>query len=186
MANLNGLRDWVGMAPRMGPESHSYTFPLGRPMSRKAGKQSDIGVFGRKIQIGRVAATLVLYHGQMYYIKCIVRSFHLKRGGLLVMSCKFGSTIWQFFGQIRHFCHCWQVFTIFVKIAFCHPIRIFAKTMANCCQVCHFCQPRHFIRSTSCNLIYIFANPLPIFAIFAIFTIAGRFLLFFVVFAIFV
>ena len=32
------LWDWVGMAPRMGPKSRSCTFPLGRPVSRKAGK----------------------------------------------------------------------------------------------------------------------------------------------------
>ena len=38
-ANLNGLWDWVGMAPRMGPESIHATFPLGRPVSRKAGKK---------------------------------------------------------------------------------------------------------------------------------------------------
>ena len=31
----DGLWDWVGMAPRMGPESCSCTFPLGRPVSRK-------------------------------------------------------------------------------------------------------------------------------------------------------
>ena len=39
MSNLYGLWDWVGMAPRMGPESRSSTFPLGRPVSRKAGKK---------------------------------------------------------------------------------------------------------------------------------------------------
>ena len=33
------LWDWVGTAPRRGPESRSCTFPLGRPMSRKAGKK---------------------------------------------------------------------------------------------------------------------------------------------------
>ena len=33
-----GLWDWVGMAPLMGPESRSCTFPLVRPVSRKAGK----------------------------------------------------------------------------------------------------------------------------------------------------
>ena len=38
VANLYGLWDWVRMAPRMGPESCSCTFPLGRPVSRKAGK----------------------------------------------------------------------------------------------------------------------------------------------------
>ena len=38
MAKLYGLWEWVGMAPRMGPESRSCTFPLGRPVSRKAGK----------------------------------------------------------------------------------------------------------------------------------------------------
>ena len=35
-ANLYSLWDWVGMAPQMGPESCSCTFPLGRPVSRKA------------------------------------------------------------------------------------------------------------------------------------------------------
>ena len=38
VANLYGLWGWVGMAPRMGPESRSCTFPLGRPVFRKAGK----------------------------------------------------------------------------------------------------------------------------------------------------
>jgi len=38
VANLYGLWYWVGMAPRMGPESRSCTFPLDRPVSRKAGK----------------------------------------------------------------------------------------------------------------------------------------------------
>ena len=38
VANLYVLWDWVGMAPRMGPESRSCKFPLGRPVSRKAGK----------------------------------------------------------------------------------------------------------------------------------------------------
>ena len=38
VVNLYGLWDWVGMAPHMGPESHSCKFPLGRPVSRKAGK----------------------------------------------------------------------------------------------------------------------------------------------------
>ena len=36
VAHLYGLWDWVGMAPRMGPESRSCTFSLGRPVSRKA------------------------------------------------------------------------------------------------------------------------------------------------------
>ena len=39
VANLYGLWDWVGMAPCMRPESRSCTFSLGRPVSRKAGKQ---------------------------------------------------------------------------------------------------------------------------------------------------
>ena len=42
VAKLYGLWDWVGMPPRMGPESRSrhipVTFSLGRPVSRKAGK----------------------------------------------------------------------------------------------------------------------------------------------------
>ena len=38
MVNLDRLWDWVGMVPRMRPESHLCTFPLGRPVSRKAGK----------------------------------------------------------------------------------------------------------------------------------------------------
>ena len=38
VVNLDGLWDWVGMVPRMRPESHLCTFPLGRPVSRKAGK----------------------------------------------------------------------------------------------------------------------------------------------------
>ena len=38
VANLYQLWDWVGMAPRMGPESRLCTFSLGRPESRKAGK----------------------------------------------------------------------------------------------------------------------------------------------------
>ena len=40
VANLDGLWDWVGMARRMGPtgKSHLCTLPVGRPMSRKAGK----------------------------------------------------------------------------------------------------------------------------------------------------
>ena len=46
VANLYGLWDWVGiplwllvgMAPRMGPESRSCTFLLGRPVSRKGDK----------------------------------------------------------------------------------------------------------------------------------------------------
>ena len=37
-AILYGLWDWVGMAPHMGTESRLCTFPLGRPVSRKAGK----------------------------------------------------------------------------------------------------------------------------------------------------
>ena len=37
VVSLYGLRDWVGMAPRMGPKYRSCTFPLGRPVSRKAG-----------------------------------------------------------------------------------------------------------------------------------------------------
>ena len=36
VANLYGLWDWVGIAPHMGPESRSCTFPLGWPVSRKA------------------------------------------------------------------------------------------------------------------------------------------------------
>ena len=36
VANLYRLWDWVGMVPRLGPESHSCTFPLGKPVSRKA------------------------------------------------------------------------------------------------------------------------------------------------------
>ena len=39
VANLYGTWDWVGMTPRMEPESCSCTFPLGRPVSRKAGKK---------------------------------------------------------------------------------------------------------------------------------------------------
>ena len=39
VANLNGLWDWVGMAPRMGPKSLSCTFPLGWPVSRCPEKQ---------------------------------------------------------------------------------------------------------------------------------------------------
>ena len=39
VANLYWLQDWVGMAPRMGRESSSCTFPLGRSVSRKAGKK---------------------------------------------------------------------------------------------------------------------------------------------------
>ena len=38
LANLYGTWDWVGMAPCMWPESRSCTFPLGQPVSRKAGK----------------------------------------------------------------------------------------------------------------------------------------------------
>ena len=38
VANLYGLWDWLGMASRMGPESRSCTFPLGKPVSGKAGK----------------------------------------------------------------------------------------------------------------------------------------------------
>ena len=38
VVNLYGLWDWVGMAPCMGPESSLCTFPLGRPVPRKAGK----------------------------------------------------------------------------------------------------------------------------------------------------
>ena len=40
VANLYGLWDWVGMAPGMGPMSpvRACLFPLGRPVSRKAGK----------------------------------------------------------------------------------------------------------------------------------------------------
>ena len=46
VANLYELWDWVGiplwllvgMAPRMGPESRSCTFLLGRPVSRKGDK----------------------------------------------------------------------------------------------------------------------------------------------------
>ena len=36
VANLYWFWYWVGMAPRMGPESRSSTFSLGRPVSRKA------------------------------------------------------------------------------------------------------------------------------------------------------
>jgi len=43
VANLYKLWDWVGMAPRMGPESRSRTFPLGQPVSRKAGKKNPDG-----------------------------------------------------------------------------------------------------------------------------------------------
>ena len=45
MANLYGLCDWVGMAPHMGPESRSSTFPPDRPVSRKAGKSNVLTVF---------------------------------------------------------------------------------------------------------------------------------------------
>jgi len=38
VANLDGLWDWVGMASHMGPESRLCTLPVGRPVSRKAGK----------------------------------------------------------------------------------------------------------------------------------------------------
>ena len=38
VANFYGLWDWVGMAPRMGPGSRSCTFPVGRTVSREAGK----------------------------------------------------------------------------------------------------------------------------------------------------
>ena len=37
VANLYGLWDWEGMAPLLGPESRSCTFPLDWPVSRKAG-----------------------------------------------------------------------------------------------------------------------------------------------------
>ena len=40
VVNLYGLWDWVGMPPRMGPESRSCTFSLGRPVSRKAGNKN--------------------------------------------------------------------------------------------------------------------------------------------------
>ena len=39
VAILYRLWDLLGMAPRMGPSSRSCTFPLGRPVSRKAGKK---------------------------------------------------------------------------------------------------------------------------------------------------
>ena len=39
VVNLYGLWDWVGMPPRMGPESRSCTFSLGRRVSRKAGNK---------------------------------------------------------------------------------------------------------------------------------------------------
>ena len=42
VANLYGLCDWVVMALRMGPESRLCTFPLGRPVSRKAAKKNRV------------------------------------------------------------------------------------------------------------------------------------------------
>ena len=39
VVNLYRLWDWVWMAPCMGPESCSCTFPLGRHVSREAGSK---------------------------------------------------------------------------------------------------------------------------------------------------
>ena len=52
VANLCGLWDWVGMTPRMGPESHSCTFPLGQPVSRKAGKKKSQWQLGQGLNLG--------------------------------------------------------------------------------------------------------------------------------------
>ena len=53
VANPYGLWDWVGMVPRMGPEARSSTFPLGWPVSTKAGKEINIDIFMFGLHLAR-------------------------------------------------------------------------------------------------------------------------------------
>ena len=50
VVNLHRLWDWIGMALRIGPEFPSCTFPLGWPVSRKAGKKNLTGTTNFKYE----------------------------------------------------------------------------------------------------------------------------------------